>query len=45
LLNCILITLRFRWRPGTFRTSFTDQVESLFVPAFVSLYSSYHDYD
>lgn len=24
-------------RPGTFTSSFTDQVESLFIPAFVSL--------
>lgn len=36
LNNCILITLRFYLRPGSFMHSFTDQVESLFAPAFVS---------
>ena len=36
VLNCTLITLRFIWRPGSFRCSFTDQFESLFVTAFVS---------
>ncbi|KAK0706453.1 voltage-dependent anion channel [Lasiosphaeria miniovina] len=35
-MNCILITLRFCWRPGSFRSSFTDQMESLFVPAVVT---------
>ncbi|KAK1772394.1 voltage-dependent anion channel-domain-containing protein [Phialemonium atrogriseum] len=34
LTNCVLITLRFCWQSGSFITSFTDQVESLFVPAF-----------
>ncbi|KAK3683819.1 voltage-dependent anion channel-domain-containing protein [Podospora appendiculata] len=34
-MNCILITLRFRWRPGSFLDSFTDQLESLFVPAVI----------
>ena len=33
--NCILITMRFRLRPGSFTASFTDQVESLFHNAFV----------
>ncbi|KAH7310658.1 voltage-dependent anion channel-domain-containing protein [Stachybotrys elegans] len=33
--NCIMITIRFRLRPGSFIRSFTDQKESLFVPAFV----------
>lgn len=34
-MNCILITLRFRWRPGSFLASFTDQIESLFISAFL----------
>ncbi|OIW27295.1 C4-dicarboxylate transporter/malic acid transport protein [Coniochaeta ligniaria NRRL 30616] len=34
-MNCILITLRFRYRPNTFRSSFTDQVESLFTASVV----------
>lgn len=37
IMTCILITLRFRFRPHTFKASFTDQVESLFTPAIVSL--------
>lgn len=36
LMNCILISIRFGLRPGSFTNSFTDQVESLFIPAFVS---------
>ncbi len=36
LINCVMIALRFHWRPGSFISSFTDQVESLFIPAFVS---------
>ncbi|KAL6400587.1 malic acid transport protein [Ilyonectria robusta] len=35
--NCVLLSIRFRLRPGTFTRSFTDQFESLFIPAFVSL--------
>lgn len=35
VVNCVLITLRFRFRPGTFINSFTNQFESLFIPAFV----------
>lgn len=35
--NCVLITVRFRLRPGSFTASFTDQVESLFINAFVCL--------
>ncbi|KAJ6441931.1 c4-dicarboxylate transporter [Purpureocillium lavendulum] len=35
LLHCVLIAARFRLRPGSFVSSFTDQVESLFIPAFV----------
>ncbi|KAF4984669.1 hypothetical protein FZEAL_185 [Fusarium zealandicum] len=35
LLNCVLICIRFRLRPGSFTNSFTDQAESLFIPAFV----------
>lgn len=36
--NCVLLSIRFRLRPGTFTRSFTDQFESLFIPAFVSLF-------
>lgn len=37
MMNCILITMRFRMVPGSFTHSFKDQVESLFIPAvFVS---------
>lgn len=36
VMNCILITLRFHYRPKTFMASFTDQVESLFTASFVS---------
>ncbi|RYP65017.1 hypothetical protein DL771_008514 [Monosporascus sp. 5C6A] len=37
IMNCVLITMRFRMVPGSFTHSFTDQVESLFIPAvFVS---------
>ncbi|KAK3320840.1 voltage-dependent anion channel-domain-containing protein [Cercophora scortea] len=35
VMNCVLITLRFRWRPGSLVNSFTDQLESLFVPAVI----------
>ncbi|RDL37993.1 Uncharacterized protein BP5553_05426 [Venustampulla echinocandica] len=35
IINCVLITLRFRWNPGSFKTSFTSQSESLFIPACV----------
>ncbi|KAK3387134.1 voltage-dependent anion channel-domain-containing protein [Podospora didyma] len=34
-INCLLITLRFHYRSGSFLNSFTDQVESLFIPAVV----------
>ncbi|UNI20023.1 hypothetical protein JDV02_006158 [Purpureocillium takamizusanense] len=34
LLHCVLIAARFYLRPGSFVRSFTDQVESLFIPAF-----------
>ncbi|KAK7430593.1 hypothetical protein QQZ08_002885 [Neonectria magnoliae] len=34
LANCVLIFIRFRLRPGSFTGSFTDQFESLFIPAF-----------
>lgn len=36
IMNCCLITMRFILRPGSFVNSFTDQIESLFIPAFVS---------
>ena len=39
LLNCTMISIRFRLCPGSFTHSFTDQVESLFIPAFVSMAS------
>lgn len=35
IMNCVLISIRFHLRPGSLRDSFTDQVESLFIPAFV----------
>ncbi|KAB5586079.1 voltage-dependent anion channel-domain-containing protein [Coniochaeta sp. 2T2.1] len=35
IMNCILTTLRFRFRPNTFNSSFTDQVESLFTAAVI----------
>lgn len=36
VLNCIMITLRFSFYPGSFHASFTSQSESLFIPASVS---------
>lgn len=36
IMNCVLISYRFYLRPGSFKASFTDQVESLFIPSFVS---------
>ncbi len=33
--NCVLITLRFCFCPGSLVKSFTDQVESLFIASFV----------
>ncbi|KUJ06588.1 uncharacterized protein LY89DRAFT_406347 [Mollisia scopiformis] len=35
ILNCSLITLRFRWNPGSFTGSFKSPSESLFIPACV----------
>jgi hypothetical protein len=35
-MNCVLISLRFYWRPGSLVDSFTDQFESLFISAIVS---------
>ncbi|KAK4180369.1 voltage-dependent anion channel-domain-containing protein, partial [Triangularia setosa] len=35
ILNCVLIALRFHWRPGSFVESFTDQMESLFISALI----------
>ncbi|KAG6024598.1 hypothetical protein E4U41_001731 [Claviceps citrina] len=37
VMNCILLSCRFYMRPGTFTRSFTDQVESLFIPAFYAV--------
>ncbi|KAL7795278.1 voltage-dependent anion channel domain-containing protein [Trichoderma ceciliae] len=34
LTNCVLLSMRFYLRPGSLTKSFTDQVESLFIPAF-----------
>ncbi|KAM0250910.1 hypothetical protein ACHAQJ_008445 [Trichoderma viride] len=34
LTNCVLLSMRFYMRPGSLTKSFTDQVESLFIPAF-----------
>ncbi|ETS06613.1 hypothetical protein M419DRAFT_68750 [Trichoderma reesei RUT C-30] len=36
LTNCVLISMRFYFRPGSLTKSFTDQVESLFIPAFTN---------
>ncbi|KAM7208606.1 malic acid transport protein [Naviculisporaceae sp. PSN 640] len=33
--NCVLISLRFHWNPGSLLNSFTDQFESLFIPSFL----------
>jgi len=38
IFNCVMITLRFRFKPGSFRGSFTNQSESLFFPACVRLH-------
>ncbi|GAO14277.1 hypothetical protein UVI_02000940 [Ustilaginoidea virens] len=35
LISCIMLSVRFYLRPGSFVNSFTDQVESLFIPAFL----------
>jgi tellurite resistance protein TehA-like permease len=32
---CVMIGFRFHYRPGSFISTFTDQVESLFIPATV----------
>ena len=44
IMNCVFITMRFRMKPGSFTRSFTDQVESLFIPAFVSSDRPYRVY-
>lgn len=36
IMNTALLLARFRLRPGSFRHSFTDKFESLFIPASVS---------
>ena len=33
LVNCICMSLRFYYWPRTFKASFSDETESLFVPA------------
>ncbi len=38
IMNCTLICLRFYWRPSSLIDSFTDQFESLFISAIVSLF-------
>lgn len=35
LFNVVMISLRFRFHPGTFNASILHPTESLFVPAFV----------
>ncbi|KAI0180692.1 voltage-dependent anion channel-domain-containing protein [Hypoxylon sp. FL1284] len=35
IMNCVLITMRFIMVPGSFMSSFLDQMESLFIPAVV----------
>ncbi|KAM5360040.1 hypothetical protein ACJZ2D_014032 [Fusarium nematophilum] len=35
--NCVLLSIRFHLRPGSFTNSFTDQFESLFIPAFYGI--------
>ncbi|KAK4667338.1 hypothetical protein QC763_308350 [Podospora pseudopauciseta] len=35
IMNCVLISLRFHWRPGSFVESFTDQMESLFISSLI----------
>ncbi|KAF6833134.1 C4-dicarboxylate transporter/malic acid transporter [Colletotrichum musicola] len=35
IMNCVMATLRFRFRRGELVHSFTDQTESLFIPASV----------
>ncbi|KAK3989775.1 malic acid transport protein [Cladorrhinum sp. PSN332] len=35
ITNCVLISLRFYWKPGSFVESFTDQFESLFISAII----------
>lgn len=34
IMNCVLISIRFHLRPGSFMNAFTDQTESLFIPSF-----------
>ncbi|KAK4101538.1 hypothetical protein N658DRAFT_425452 [Parathielavia hyrcaniae] len=36
VINCVLISMRFYWRPGSLMASFTDQFESLFISAIVT---------
>ncbi|KAK4189957.1 putative transporter [Podospora australis] len=35
ITNCVLISLRFHWRPGSFVDSFTEQFESLFISSII----------
>ncbi|KAK4241041.1 malic acid transport protein [Achaetomium macrosporum] len=35
VVNCVCISLRFYWRPGSLVESFTDQMESLFISAII----------
>ncbi|KAK3304334.1 voltage-dependent anion channel [Chaetomium strumarium] len=37
VMNCICITLRFRWRPGSLVESFTDQRESLLATILITI--------
>ena len=38
LANCALAIMRFRFSPGAFIHSFTDQMECLFIPAVVGIH-------
>ncbi|KAK4132899.1 C4-dicarboxylate transporter/malic acid transport protein [Trichocladium antarcticum] len=37
VMNCVLISLRFYWRPGTFVESFTDQFESFIATILITV--------
>ena len=41
MMNAILISLRFKWNPGSFRASFVSPSESLFTPACVRGHAFY----
>lgn len=39
IMICIIISLRFKWNPGSFSKSFISPSESLYIPARVSFFS------